>query len=86
MLNEELDFIEVDIHNFRVLIRPFASLPFKTMMPIIDLSTKTPDSPEVFAMLVKVFTDNLPVDKVQEFENCTMQEAIDIVGEWMNKT
>lgn len=85
MLNEELDFIEVDVHNFRVLMRPFSSLPFKVMMPIIDLSTKTPDSPEVFAMLVKVFTENLPVDKVAQFENCTMQEAIDIVAEWMNK-
>lgn len=84
MLNEELDFVEVDAHNFRVLMRPFASMPFKTMMPIIDLSTKTPDSPEVFAMLVKVFTENLPVDKVEEFENCTMQEAVDIVGKWMS--
>lgn len=86
MTSSELDFIEIDKHNFRVLMRPMASLPFKRMMPIIEMSIRNPDSPELFRMLVEVFSENLPVDKVDEFEKCTMQEASDIIAEWMNAT
>jgi hypothetical protein len=80
---DELDFIEVDKHGFKVLIRPFNSMPFKRMMPIIDMSIKNPESQELFSMLTEVFMENLPVDKVEEFLEYSMNQAGDIIATWM---
>jgi hypothetical protein len=80
---DEMDFVEIDKHGFKVLIRPFNSMPFKRMMPIIEMSIKNPESQELFAMLTQVFMENLPVDKVEEFEEYSMNQAGDIIAEWM---
>lgn len=85
-MTDELDFVEVDKHGFKVLIKPFNSMPFKRMMPIIEMSIKNPESQQMFAMLVEVFIENLPVDKVTEFEEFPMMEASDIIAEWMATT
>jgi hypothetical protein len=84
-MTNEIDLIEVNAHNFRVLIRSFNSMPFKTMMPIIDLSIKNPESPQLFQLLAQVFSENLPIDKIDEFENLNIQEASEVIAEWMNK-
>lgn len=83
MTTNAVDFVEVNEHDFRVLIVPFKNLPFKRMMPMIDLSIKSPQSPELFAMLVEVFTEHLPFDKISEFESKNMHEAADIIAAWM---
>jgi len=83
-MTNELDFIEINKHDFRVLIRPMSSIPFKKMLPIIDLSSSAPDSPQLFSMMAQLFTENLPVDKIEEFESMSVQQATDIIAEWMN--
>lgn len=85
-MNNELDFVEVNKHGFKVLIVPFNLMPFKRMMPLIEMSIKNPESQEMFSMLVEVFMENLPVDKVEEFEQYPMMEASDIIAEWMATT
>lgn len=84
-MNDEIDLVEISEHDFRVLVRPFNSMPFKRMMPMIELSIKSPESPELFRLLVEVFTENLPIDKVSEFENLNMKQASDVIASWMNQ-
>lgn len=84
MTNSEIDLVEINRHDFRVLVRSFKSIPVKRMVPIIDLSIKNPESPQMFTLLAEVFVENLPVDKVDDFWELNMQEASDIIESWMN--
>lgn len=84
MTNNDIDLVEVATDNFRVLMLPFQKLPLREMMPIMDLATVNPESSQLFKMVTDAFINHLPMDKVEEFQDMPMKDAIDVVHTWMS--
>lgn len=83
MKTKEVDLVEVNTPNFKVLVMPMNQVPFKKMLPILELTSEKPDSPYAFGMLARLFSEYLSEEKKTEFEDLTMQEATDVVSAWM---
>jgi hypothetical protein len=81
----DTDFVDIEVLDFHTLIRPFSTLPYTKTLPIVQESYNNPDSPNLFGMMIHLFLEYLPEAKHEEFQNYSIEQAMEIITDWMNK-
>lgn len=73
------DLTELETHGFKAVVPVFLDMPAMKVMPIFELD----EGVQQMRAMQELLRDTLPVDKLNEFDNLSLNQVMDLLMKWV---